>query len=152
MPNRFAVGFFVFCSAIPIGRCVSAGFGAYSVVGGLQVVEAILHQPFCGEGLELTADQHDVALFGGQFLLRLCMAGTAPAHRAGCDLDQKAGLRARILHKAVQNALGVGFVNILGGMQVAVGAALAPDHRAVADGIAVCLQKACALRARRTAS
>ena len=52
-------------------------------------------------------------------------------------MDQKAGLRACVLHKAVQNALGVGFVNILGGVQVAVGAALAPDHRAVADGIAV---------------
>ena len=35
VPNRFAVGFFRILSAIPIGRCVSAGFGAYSVVGGL---------------------------------------------------------------------------------------------------------------------
>ena len=88
-------------------------------------MEAILHQPFCGEGLELTADQHDVALFGGQFLLRL-LHGQVQLRLIAlvADLDQKAGLRACVLHKAVQNALGVGFVNVLGGVQVAVGATL----------------------------
>ena len=86
----------------------------------------------------MTADQHDVALFGGQFLLRLLHGQVQLRFIAlVADLDQKAGLRACVLHKAVQNALGVGFVNVLGGVQVAVGAALAPDHRAVADGIAV---------------
>ena len=71
LPNRFAVGFFRILSAIPIGRYVSAGFGAYSVVGGLQVVEAILHQPLGGKGFKAAADHKNVIAGCGKFLLRL---------------------------------------------------------------------------------
>lgn len=58
-------------STAPEAACLLPGLGANGIVGGLQVVEPVLHQPLGGKGLEPAADHDDILAGGGQFLLRL---------------------------------------------------------------------------------